>query len=40
MSQTKNLYLVVAMFISSVIFELYDEFYELYGKTEIYINIA
>lgn len=40
MSQTKNLYLVVPMFISSMIFELYDEFYELCGKTEIYINIA
>lgn len=40
MSQTKNLYLVVPMIISSVIFELYDEFYELCGKIEIYINIA
>lgn len=40
MSQIKNLYLVIPMFISSVIFELYDEFYELCGKIEIYINIA
>lgn len=39
MSQTKNLYLVVYVYISFVIFEFYDELYELYGKTEIYINM-